>query len=112
MEQMQRQLRHAFKQLPQSALDDDHLPERLSNEYGLNVPVLDETKKHATTQEVDIDVSQDRLRLIWDRSKPFYVRGTEITIHVPFEGDPSLFEVQPATHNLNPPLGDVEGKEL
>jgi hypothetical protein len=112
MEQMQRQLRDEFKRLPQSALDDPHLPERLSREYGLNVPVLDENKKHATTKEVDIDVSQDQQRLIWDRSKPFYVRGTEITIHVPFEGDAGLFEVRPATHNVNPPLGEAEGQEL
>ena len=112
MEQMHRQLRDAFKQLPQPALDEANLPEKLSSDYGLNVPILDEANKHATTREVDVDVSQDHQRLIWDRSKPFHVRGTEITIHVPFEGDPGLFEVRPATHNMNPPLGDVEGQEL
>lgn len=112
MEQRQRQLRDAFARLDASALEDNNLSEHLAMEYGLDVPLLDEGKKYATTREVDVDVSQDHQRRIWDRSKPFLMRGTEITIHVPFQGDANLFRVKPATFNVNPPEGQVAQGEL
>jgi TIR domain-containing protein len=112
MSERQHKLRDAFKYLDASALADANLSERLAAEYGLEIPLLDEDNKYATTREADIDVSRDHRRFISDRSRPFLIRGTEITIHVPFSGDASLFEVRPAQFNLNPPAGSVNGKEL
>lgn len=43
---------------------------------------------------------------------PRYVKGTFVTFIVPFEGDPSLFKLRPATHNVSPPRGSVVGNEL
>jgi len=108
----QGQLRDALGQLPLRALNDEQLPERLANDYGLNVPILDEANKYATKREINFDVSQDLQRHISDRSKPCYVPATEITIHVPFKGDFSLFNVRPATYNTNPPSGDYDDHEL
>jgi hypothetical protein len=101
-----------FKRLPETALSDDQLPEKLANKYGLAVPILDDANKHATTREVDVDVSRDPMRVIFDPSRPVYVRGTEITIHIPFQGDPSLFDVRPQNFNLNPPRGEFDEHEL
>lgn len=112
MSEKQHQLRDAFRDLDASTFRDENLPKKLAEDFALQVPVLYEDKKYATTKEVDIDVSQDRGRFISDRSRPFFVRGTEITIHVPFHGDASLFEVRPAQFNLNPPVGRVDGDEL
>ncbi len=112
MERRQRQLRDGVKGLPEAALVDEQLPEELARQYGFEVPILNEVNKHATKEELDVDVSQDPQRVIWDRSRPFYVRGTEVTIHVPFQGDPDLFDVQPTTHSLNPPIGDFDDHEL
>jgi hypothetical protein len=105
-------LRDDFKRVPDSALDDEQLPEKLANDYGLAVPVLDEAQKHATTREVDVDVSQDPMRMIYDRSTPFYIRGTEVTIHIPFHGDASLFDVRPQQFTTNPPRGECDEHEL
>lgn len=38
-----------------------------------------------------VDVSQDPLRVIFDRDCPFYLTGTEIAFHVPFGGKENLF---------------------
>jgi len=40
------------------------------------------------------------------------VAGTEISIFVPFEGDPQIFDVKPTAFDMNPPYGDVVGQEL
>jgi len=108
----QRQLRDALGQMSLSALNDEQLPVKLANDYGLDVPILDEANKYATQKEVNVDVSQDMQRRILDRSKPFLVPATEITIHVPFNGDHSLFDVRPTTFNSNPPSGDCNDHEL
>jgi TIR domain len=52
------------------------------------------------------------MRRIFDRGRPFYIRGTEITISVPFKGDPDFFRIRPSHYNLNPPRGQVDGQEI
>ena len=94
------------------AQDGMRLAARLVDEFSINVPTLSDAEKYATTREMQIDVSRDPTRFIHDRSRPFYMTGTEITIHVPFQGDPGLFDVQPTSFNLNPPIGDISGQEL
>jgi hypothetical protein len=47
-----------------------------------------------------------------DESRLYAVKnGDEITIHIPFKGDFSLFEVKPSRHAPNPPLGEVDAKK-
>jgi TIR domain-containing protein len=112
MQRRQVQVRDAVNQVDPSALDDPGLPESLATRYGLDVPKLDESSKYATAREVKVDVSQDPQRLVFDRSTPVLLPATEITIHVPFRGDASLFEVRPSTFSLHLPFGEVESDEL
>ena len=63
-------------------------------------------------QDVDIDVSRDFLRIIHDRSRPFYLKGTMITVHIPFTGDKDLFHCHPSTYSFNPPSGKVTQDHL
>jgi len=80
--------------------------------HKIEVPVLEEERAYITHDEVDVDVSQDPMRLIFDRSEPFYVRGVEITFCVPFRGDPDFFQIQPSTFTLNPPVGEIQENEI
>ena len=112
MEERQAQLRERIRTMDSATLQQQNLAEMLAKDFGLSVPVLDEQNRYATTREVDVDVSQDPRRHIWDRSQPFFMRANEITIHVPFQGDASLFDVRPQHFNLNPPIGAVEDDEL
>ena len=57
---------------------------RLLEDFGINVPVLEEDKTVAETKEARVDVSRDPTRFIHNRSRPFYIGGTEITVIVPF----------------------------
>ena len=91
---------------------EDELVRDLAAEYKLETPVIEDEKAHISYREVDLDVSQDPMRMIWDRSHPFYIKGTEITFIVPFKGDPNLFQVRPTTYTLNPPRGEIRGREI
>jgi len=86
----------------------DDLAAYFADRFSLTVPSLNEAGKHADQEEVPIDVSQDWKRDIRDRSRPFHIVGTRITVVVPFEGEPKMFRVQPSTHNSMPPRGRVE----
>jgi len=90
----------------------DDLSKYFENKYRVNVPILLEDKISADQQETQIDVSQDRLRAIRDRSRPFYIPGTAIEITIPFEGDAEAFNFQPNPYTLNPPLAEISGNSL
>ena len=93
-------------------ISEEEIVQRLAAKYKLEVPVLDEEKAAMSHREVDVDVSRDPMRMILDRSRAFYIKGTEITIAVPFRGDPGLFQVRPSAFNMNPPRGEVRGREI
>lgn len=108
------QLKEAFKKIPNAELDTDApgVVARLAEQFGINVPVLDEANKFARTRETQVDVSRDPRRFIIDRSRPIHITGTEITFVIPFTGDAALFDVQPTSFTLNPPFGEVHRNEL
>jgi len=85
----------------------------LVDKYSLDPPILEADKKYIANQsEVDIDVSGDPLRPIFDRSKPFYIKGISITVAIPFSGDSLFFGLKPATFTSNPPRGEIVGNEV
>src|SRR5882724_6502900 len=52
--------------------------------YRLTTPELKLDQIELEQREVDVDVSGDFNRGIYDRSTPFYIKGTAITFVVPF----------------------------
>jgi hypothetical protein len=108
------QLKKTFANVSNTELDADEVAvaARLIEDFSINVPILDEEKKYALTKETQIDVSRDPRRRITNRSQPFYIAGTEVTIVIPFHGDAGLFRVQPTRFTLNPPFGLIHGNEL
>lgn len=97
-------------QLLNTATDD--LAEYFVNLYRIDVPTLDLDAIIADQREIQIDVSQDPLRYIRDRSQPFYITGTRVEVEIPFTGEPEVFRIQPTTFSLNPPRGDIRGNTL
>jgi hypothetical protein len=97
-------------QLLNTSVDD--FADYLVDKYRLDAPRLREDEIAADQEETKIDVSQDPMRFITDRSQPFYINATRVSIHVPFDGDPDLFKYQPSTFTWNPPRGRVVGGQL
>jgi hypothetical protein len=111
MQRRQHELKEALAKLPASSLSDEGLPEGLAIEFGLSVPRLDVDAKHATTEEVRVDVSGER-RFIFGDTGPSYAQATQVTIHIPYEGDGGLFDVRPSTFSSLFPVGEYDDREL
>lgn len=83
-----------------------------SEKFKIDVPVLDHENLVVDQREKQIDVSRDPNRWITDRSRPFYISGSEIEIEVPFTGEAEAFKIQPNPYTLNPPRASVRGSVL
>jgi hypothetical protein len=106
----QQKAKEAVLALPQEALGEDI--EKLAGEIvaslAMTLPVLDLPNVYQTDREVQLDARRLPNRMVFDRSRPVPVPGTEITIHIPFHGDAWLFEVCPSNHNMNPPVAEID----
>jgi hypothetical protein len=114
IEQQTSELQNSIARLSRVELEKDHsvLAEELAAKCSLKIPVLLEDQIVVTDDETQIDASPDPVRSIPDPSRPFFVSGVRITVHVPFEGDGWLFDVHPTTHSLNPPSAKVQSAEI
>lgn len=94
-------------------LSEDDFCDYLIGKYYLKCPeIRDDDICISDTSEVEIDVSQDPLRCIMDRSQPYYIKGTSITISIPFGGDGRLFHYKPSHFTTNLPNGMIHGQEI
>ena len=114
VEGRKQELKKTFQRVTNSQLDSDPvaIAAGLIEQFSISVPVLEEEKKYALTKETQVDVSHDPRRFISNRSRPFYISGTEVRIVVPFQGDAGLFDVQPSMFTLNPPFAEIQGNEM
>lgn len=73
---------------------------------------LDKDKWFITEVDAQVDVRFDSSRFIMDTSKPVYVPGQTIKVHIPYSGDRELFFARSNTFSMNPPRAKVEKNEL
>lgn len=113
--EQEKKIKEAVERIPPDALlnsSQDDLCDGLEREFRVDVPLLKEDAIEIDQREATVDVSRDQQRIIFDRSQPFYMKGTEITFFVPFEGDGGLFNFRPNHFNLNPPCAIVDQGQL
>ena len=82
------------------------------NKFQIEIPNLLTEEIVVDQRERQIDVSRDQNRMIYDRSRPFHIAGTEIEVEIPFTGEAEAFKVQPTTYTMSPPRADVRGNLL
>jgi hypothetical protein len=80
----------------------------------LDVPVLHPDRTiQLPPDEIEIDVSRDPNRAIIPGRGPYLVKGTEVSIVVPFTGEAALFKYGHAPYPfINPIEGEVEDDHL
>jgi hypothetical protein len=84
----------------------------LEKDYRVAPLVLLEDQIGVESEETKVDVSDDPMRAVFDRSRPCLIAGQRLRYIVPFQGDAMLWNCKPSTFNLNPPRGVIEGSEL
>jgi hypothetical protein len=90
----------------------DNLVDYIVEKLRIDVPELDEEHMVAEQKEAQRDVSGDPQRMAYFMDRPVYVVGVEVTVEVPFSGDPQLLWVRPNTSDSAPPRGEVDGNTL
>jgi hypothetical protein len=96
-------------------VDDEKLHRYLETKYLVEYPRLDYTATKFSESTSKLDVSQDWRRDIYDRSRPFYVDASAVTLHVPIVGQSELFDASPNVIFMGsggPPEGKVSGGEV
>jgi hypothetical protein len=108
----QEKAKEAVRQLPQQRFTEDEstLAAEIASAFTMELPVLDESGIYQSDRQVQLDARGLPNRMVFDRSRPVPVDGTEITIHVPFKGDPALFDVRPSQFSLNPPFAQIDSR--
>ena len=92
--------------------DLEALTKYLEQQYQIVVPTLKEEDIVVDQQEIKVDVSQDQMRCIRDRTKPSNVSGTLVEITIPYEGDGKAFNICPNTYTLSRPIAEVRDNTL
>jgi hypothetical protein len=91
--------------------NSDDVVDFVVEKYRVDVPELDETKMTVDQKESGRDISGDPFRMGYGRG-PRKVTGTEVTVDIPFTGDPAMFGVSPSSRDSAPPRGEVVGNTL
>jgi hypothetical protein len=115
VEHQRRHLKQRLEEIgTQTILENtvEELTNQIAEEFRLEIPKLDRDRvRQLPNEEIDIDVSQDPMRGIFDRSQPFYIKGTMLRIAVPFSGYPDLFKYGSSPYN-SPIPGEIEATDL
>ena len=91
---------------------EEQLCRHLIDRYTLEAPVLHDDKKEAhPPEDIDVDV-RGRFDYAVDDDEPALVKGTSVTIAIPFVGDEQWFEFKPSSYSLSGIRGKVVGKEI
>jgi hypothetical protein len=92
----------------------EDLMKHFSDKNKIEVPELLEEEMVIDQREAQRDVSGDPQRRFYygNYDRPIMANGVEISMDVPFSGDPQMFSVQPNTYSNNPPQGVVRGNTL
>lgn len=105
-------LKAAYLALPDNEALDDDVIQRLKAEYMLNVPALKAAEMSYEESKTKIDARRLPNRIFLPGAGPVMEDATELIIHVPFDGDPGVFNIAPSAYNSRIAQGEVVGQEL
>lgn len=116
VEQSQLQkMHHAIQTMDENRLLNTSVEDLVgyfSENFMIYIPTLLADEIVVDQREAQIDVSRDQNRMIFDRSRPIYISGTEIEVEIPFAGEAEVFKIRPTTFTMSPPRARVRGNTL
>lgn len=85
----------------------DDLVTHVSSQLKYNSLVLYEDRTVQSTDEIELDVTNDPYRNAFGRSGPVKVNAIRVTITIPYTGDFTLWQAQPNVYGSVTPTGQV-----
>ena len=90
----------------------EDLKRHMVEKHGITPITLLRDQWYADYQDAPVDVRNDPMRWIDDRSRPVMVAGERVEVRIPFEGESELFYAKANTFSLNPPRAVIENNEI
>jgi hypothetical protein len=112
LENNKSRLKAAYRALPDNEALDEDVIQRLKVSYMLDVPALKTTEMSYEESKTKIDARRLPNRIFLPGTGPVMEDATELIIHIPFDGDPSVFNIAPSAYNSRIAEGEVVGQEL
>jgi TIR domain len=113
LESEKARLVQAYEQLPDAEALDEEVQKNLKAQFLLDVPVLrPQGEQWAEEGTAKVDVRQLPNRMPGFGNRPILEEVPEFTIHVPFDGDPGVFNVAPSLYNGSSVHGEIVGNEI
>ena len=112
LENNKSRLKAAYLALPDNEALDENVLQRLKAEYMLDVPVLKTAEMSYEENKSKIDPRRLPNRILLPGARPVMEDATELIIHIPFGGDPGVFNIAPSAYNSRIAQGEVIGQEL
>ena len=102
-----------YEQLPDAEALDEEVQKNLKAQFLLDVPVLRaQGEQWAEEGIAKVDVRQLPNRIPGFGNRPILEEVPEFTVHVPFDGDPGVFNVAPSLYNGSAVRGEIVGNEI
>jgi hypothetical protein len=94
-------------------VDEDEWVAALVGRYAVEAPALRrEDWWMEAPQEIRVDVSGDWNRAILDPSRPAFVPGHQVRVHIPFSGEKDVFRFRPSAWTTRFPIASLHDGEL
>lgn len=91
----------------------DELVNHLEAKYRVAVPELKKDEITVDQKEIQIDISDDLYRRsFYNDGRSHLVKGTQIEVTIPFEGNPAAFHILPTAYTSHLPEGKVDDNNL
>lgn len=111
IESQKQRLKEAYLRLPEDQAFDEEVIGRFKSEHMLRVPVLKTDEMYCVEGKTRFDVSRMPNRIFFG-SGPVMEEVTELTVHIPFDGDPGVFNIAPSAYNSRIAEGEVVDNEV
>lgn len=86
-------------------------PEQIADEvierHEVPEPTLHLDEMTGQVDDRQVDVAGDFRRAIFDHSGPFYIDGSRIALHIPYDGPMEALRLQASTFTMSPPRASV-----
>ena len=111
IESQKQRLKEAYVHLPEDQALNEEVIGRLKSEYMLRVPILKTDEMYCVEGKTRFDVSRMPNRIFFG-SGPVMEEVTELTVHIPFDGDPGVFNIAPSAYNSRIAEGEIVDNEV
>lgn len=113
LEHYKANLVRAFEHLSDAEALDEQVQQNLKERFTLDVPVLrPQGEMWAEQSATKVDVRQLPNRLPVPGGRTIMEEIPKLTVHVPFDGDPDVFDIAPSIYGGSPASGEIFGQEL